>query len=86
MPATAAPARAQDLAGLPPTWVGVGTNDLFHGEDVTHARRLREAGVDVELVEVPGAYHGFDAVQRSAPVSRDFTTAQVQALRRALLS
>ncbi|MEI4277982.1 alpha/beta hydrolase [Klenkia terrae] len=85
VPATAAPARAQDLAGLPPTWIGVGTDDLFHDEDVTHARRLREAGVDVELVEVPGAYHGFDAVQRSAPVSRDFTTAQVQALRRALL-
>ncbi|KQS73192.1 alpha/beta hydrolase [Modestobacter sp. Leaf380] len=85
VPATAAPARAEDLAGLPPAWVGVGTNDLFHDEDVTYARRLRAAGVDVQLVEVPGAYHGFDAIQRSAPVSRDFTAAQVAALRAALI-
>ena len=85
VPAPAAPARAEDLTGLPAAWIGVGTNDLFHDEDVTYARRLRAAGVEVELLEVPGAYHGFDAVQRSAPVSRDFTTAQVQALRGALL-
>jgi len=81
----AAPARAEDLTGQPPAWIGVGTHDLFHAEDVEHARRLRAAGVEVELLEVPGAYHGFDAVQGAAAVSREFRDAQVAALRRALV-
>jgi acetyl esterase/lipase len=29
-PAEAAPARREDLSGLPPTWIGVGTLDLFY--------------------------------------------------------
>jgi acetyl esterase/lipase len=40
VPPLAAPARYDDLSGLPPAWIGVGTNDLFHDEDVTYARRL----------------------------------------------
>jgi hypothetical protein len=37
----AAPARRDDLSGLPPTWIGVGTADLFHDECVDYANRLR---------------------------------------------
>ena len=44
----AAPARREDLRGLPPTWIGVGTLDLFHDEDVSYAARLSEAGVPCE--------------------------------------
>ncbi|MEJ5946929.1 alpha/beta hydrolase [Pseudokineococcus basanitobsidens] len=84
VPAPAAPARAEDLSGLPPAWVGVGTLDLFHDEDVVYARRLRAAGVPCELEVVEGAYHGFDVVQRGAGVSRDFLAAQTAALRSAL--
>ncbi|GAA1297787.1 alpha/beta hydrolase [Saccharothrix xinjiangensis] len=80
VPPLAAPARCEDLSGLPPAWVGVGTNDLFHEEDVAYANRLRRAGVDCGLLEVPGAYHGFDAVQGKAPVSQAFVDAQVAAL------
>jgi acetyl esterase/lipase len=36
VPIYAAPARATDLRGLPPTWIGVGTHDLFHDEDVDY--------------------------------------------------
>jgi acetyl esterase/lipase len=60
----AAPARYDDLAGLPPAWIGVGTNDLFHDEDVTYARRLQQAGVASTLHVVPGAYHNFDSMNR----------------------
>jgi len=80
----AAPARASDLAGLPPAWIGVGTHDLFHDEDVRYAERLEAAGVPCVLHVVPGAYHGFDAVESSAPVSRDFLRRQLGALDQAL--
>ena len=82
--ALAAPARCEDLAGLPPAWVGVGTNDLFHDEDVAYARRLQEAGVDCTLEVVSGAYHGFDVIESSASVPQAFVEAQLQALADAL--
>jgi len=84
VPAYAAPARRGDLRGLPPAWIGVGTSDLFHDENVTYARRLAEAGVPVTLDVVDGAFHGFDAAFRSAHVTRWFVDEQVTALAAAL--
>ncbi|WP_164861578.1 alpha/beta hydrolase fold domain-containing protein, partial [Microbacterium sp. CPCC 204701] len=78
------PARRHDLSGLPPAWIGVGTLDLFHDEDVEYALRLREARVPCELTVVPGAFHGFDAVFRRAGVTREFHAEWVRALRAAL--
>jgi acetyl esterase/lipase len=66
VPAYAAPARADSLAGLPPTYVEVGDLDLFLGEDVRFALRLTEAGVPVELHVYPGAYHGFESLAPSS--------------------
>ena len=40
VPEYAVPARRADLSGLPPAWLGVGTMDLFHDEDVAFAQRL----------------------------------------------
>jgi acetyl esterase/lipase len=57
----AAPARATDLTNLPPTWIGVGTLDLFLDEDLEYAQRLIRAGVAVEMNIWPGAYHGFNS-------------------------
>ncbi len=57
----AAPARATDLSHLPPTWLGVGTLDLFLDEDMAYAQRLIRAGVAVEMAIWPGAYHGFNS-------------------------
>jgi len=79
-----APARRTDLSGLPPAWIGIGTIDLFHDEDLGYARRLRAAGVPCEVLEIPGAFHGFDGVLRRAGVSRAFWTAQINVLRDAL--
>ncbi len=80
----AAPARREDLGGLPPAWIGVGSLDLFHDEDVEYARRLVDAGVPCELSIVPGAFHGFDSIVAGADVSRAFRRAQADALRGAL--
>ncbi|MFO0576078.1 MAG: alpha/beta hydrolase [Polyangia bacterium] len=84
VPPHAVPARREDLSGLPPAWLGVGTHDLFHDEDLEYARRLATSGVPCEVVVVPGAFHGFDAFCSDAPVSRDFRARYTDALRRAL--
>lgn len=84
VPALAAPARGQDLTGLPPAWIGVGTLDLFHDEDLAYAARLQASGVACSVAVVPGAFHGFDILAPWTAVSRDFVSAQVAALRQAL--
>jgi acetyl esterase/lipase len=76
----AAAARREDLTGLPPAWIGVGTLDLFHDEDVEYARRLNDSEVPCELHIVPGAFHGFDAVFPKAEVSQQFWRLQARAL------
>lgn len=79
----AVPARRTDLSGLAPAWVGVGSADLFHDEDVVYAERLREAGVPVELVVVPGMPHAADMVPGLAAArrfGRSFETAVGRAL------
>ncbi len=80
----AAAARLDDLAGLPPAWIGVGEIDLFHDEDVAYARRLEEAGVPCELVVVPGMYHGADAMAPDAPSMQGFRASLTEALRTAV--
>jgi acetyl esterase/lipase len=83
-PNVAVPARRDDLAGLPPAWVGVGTLDLFHDEDLAYAERLQAAGVPCEVEVVPGAFHGFDGVVSKAEVSKSFLASQIEFLRGAL--
>ena len=83
-PAMAVPARRQDLAGLPPAWLGVGTLDLFHAEDLAYAARLDAAGVACEVHEVPGAFHGFDGIAPKASVSQAYFDSQCASLARAL--
>ncbi|WP_433803133.1 alpha/beta hydrolase [Actinomycetospora sp. CA-084318] len=84
VPEGAAPARRRDLAGLPPTWIGVGDQDLFHDEDVSYAGRLRAAGVPVELHVEPGMYHGADALVPDAPSVQAFRGRMVAAVRAAV--
>lgn len=83
-PNVAVPARNPDLGGLPPAWIGVGTNDLFHQEDLAYAERLTSAGVPCDVEVVPGAFHGFDGVVPKARVSQGFFASQVTWLRRHL--
>jgi acetyl esterase/lipase len=87
IPAAAVPARVKDLSGLPPAFIGVGSIDLFHDEDVDYAQRLNAAGVSTQLILVPGAFHGFDIFTQFAPNLRLvewFNRAKTDALRRGL--
>ena len=80
-PAVAVPARREDLSGLPPAWMGVGTLDLFHDEDLAYAERLRAAGVPCQVEVVQGAFHGFDGIVPKAEVSQSFFKSQCAVLR-----
>jgi acetyl esterase/lipase len=71
-PPHAAPARRENLAGLPPAWLGVGDLDLFYDEDIDYARRLEAAGVQCDLHVEPGMWHGADSILRSASTSKRF--------------
>ena len=81
----AAPARASDLSGLPPTFVGTAALDLFLEENLEWVRRLSRAGVPVELHVYPAAFHAFD-VAPDAEVAVRARRESVDALRRALTS
>jgi len=81
VPPTAAPARAADLSGLPPTFVSVGAVDGFRDEDVDYATRLNQAGVPTELHVYPGACHGFNLMAPEAAVSKQCTTNMLHWLR-----
>jgi len=83
-PAVAVPARRNDLAGLPPAWLGVGTLDLFHREDLAYAERLDAAGVPCEVHVVPGAFHGFDRIAAKSSIARAYFDSQATSLRKAL--
>ncbi|MFI5889777.1 alpha/beta hydrolase fold domain-containing protein [Actinoplanes sp. NPDC051513] len=82
--AYAAPARAEDLHGLPPTYADTGERDMFRDEDADYARRLSEAGVPALFTLVPDAVHAFDLLDPDAGSSRAARERRLDALRRSL--
>ncbi|MFE7041622.1 alpha/beta hydrolase [Streptomyces atratus] len=84
-PATpyAAPARADDLSGLPPAYISTAEFDPLRDEGIAYALRLLQAGIPVELHQWPGTFHGSLAVM-SADVSQRQLAELTAALRRAL--
>jgi acetyl esterase/lipase len=60
---------------LPPTFIGVGTLDLFVDEDITYAQRLIQVGVPTKMLVVPGAFHAFDGIAAKTRIAKEFTTA-----------
>jgi acetyl esterase/lipase len=76
----AAPARARDLSGLPPTFLDAGSAEVFRDEVVAYASAIWAAGGVAELHVVPGGFHAFENVSPGARL-----TAQVAANRRAWL-
>lgn len=82
VPVAAVPARVANLKGLPPTFIAVGSIDLFVDEDVEYARRLIDSGVSTELHVIPGAYHGFDVIP-TATLGKTFRATLIAAFRAA---
>ena len=80
----AAPARAADLSGLPPTYIDAGSAEVFRDEDVAYASRIWEAGGNAELHIWPGACHGFDGLLPQAAISKAAVDTRNKWLRRTL--
>ncbi|HYH31890.1 MAG TPA: alpha/beta hydrolase [Pseudonocardia sp.] len=79
----AAPARADDLSGLPPAYVATAEFCPNRDEDIAYALRLLQAGVSVELHQWAGTFHGSQAIV-SAEVSQRQIAELAGALRRGL--
>ncbi|MFB6392769.1 alpha/beta hydrolase [Polymorphospora lycopeni] len=69
VPAYVSPALADDLAGLPTTYVDAGSAEVFRDEGVNYAARIWAAGGQAELHVWAGGFHGFDALYPHVPVS-----------------
>jgi acetyl esterase/lipase len=83
VPIYASPARATDLAGLPPAYVSTAENDPLRDEGIAYASAMLQAGVSVELHQFPGTFHG-SALVTGAAVSRRAAQEASVVLRRAL--
>jgi acetyl esterase len=79
----AAPARADDLSGLPPAYIATAEFDPNRDDDIDYAQRLLQAGVQVELHQFPGTFHGSQVIS-SAEVSQRQLAALTAALRRGI--
>ncbi|MER7165425.1 alpha/beta hydrolase [Micromonospora sp. NPDC000207] len=79
-----APARAEELAGLPPAFIDVGSVEALRDEAVDYATRIWQAGGEAELHVWSGAFHSFDEWVPEAIVSGTAKRAREDWLRRLL--
>ena len=63
-------ATAEQLKGLPETFIIVGSLDLFCSEDMDYARKLMEAGVLTELHVEPGVPHAYEYLKWTPQAAR----------------
>ncbi|GAA1081705.1 alpha/beta hydrolase [Nocardiopsis composta] len=80
----AAPARAEDLSGLPPAFLDTGSAETFRTEVIDYAERIWSCGGRAELHVWPGGVHGFDSLVPEAALSRDARRARTAWLHRLL--
>jgi acetyl esterase/lipase len=69
-----------DLASLPPAWVGVGERDLLNPENIAYAERLKAFGAPCEIVAVPAMHHGADGAALKANSMQEFRRSMVNHL------
>jgi len=62
-PAYAVPGHREDLSRLPPAYIETAEFDPLRDEGLEYARRLKDAGVDVEVNPTSGTIHGFEVIR-----------------------
>jgi acetyl esterase/lipase len=79
-----APARAEDLSCLPPTFIDVGAVESLRDETIDYAKRIWLCGGNAELHVWGGAFHSFDQWVPDAIVSKLADETRVKWLKRLL--
>lgn len=82
--AYAAATRAEDLSGLPPAYIGVGSVDAFVDENTDYAERLNAAGVATQFEIFKGGFHAFEFTVPGAALSRRARESHYQAIKKGL--
>ncbi len=77
-----APARANDLAGLPAVLVDVGSAETLRDESVAFAAQIWSDGGVAELHVWPGGFHGYEFVAPHSRLAQETWTARIGWLRR----
>jgi acetyl esterase/lipase len=80
----AAPSRATDLSGLPPTFIDVGSAEVFRDESVAYASTIWASGGICELHVWPGAFHGSDGMVPQSTLSTAARETRLRWVRRIL--
>jgi acetyl esterase len=75
----ASPLLADDLAGMPPTYLALAGFDSLYDEGLAYGSRLRKAGVHTTVAAHPGQAHAFAELTAASPSAR---AALAQACRR----
>jgi acetyl esterase/lipase len=66
----AAAGRAEDLSGLPQTFIDAGSAEIFRDDAIAFASKLWASGVQAELHIWPGVFHGSEGVAPAAMLTR----------------
>ncbi|MFI5694049.1 alpha/beta hydrolase [Kribbella sp. NPDC051586] len=82
----ASPLHAESLNGVAPATIITAEHDFLRGEAQDYARRLKAAGVPVELIEYGGQIHGFFEMFTVTPDAHHAVNTAGDAVRRALHS
>ncbi|MBQ7922832.1 MAG: alpha/beta hydrolase [Clostridia bacterium] len=75
------PVEAESFESLPPAYIETAEFDCLHDDGILYAKKLRDAGITVELNETKGTMHGFDIVQ-NAPTTQAAVAARIEYMRR----
>ena len=67
----AAPARREDVSGLPPCYTYVGAIEPFCRETVDYVERLKQAGIEAEADVYPDWFHAYDLIFPMKKISRE---------------
>jgi acetyl esterase/lipase len=85
-PTTLAPARAENLSGLPQAYIAVAGHDPLRDDGKRYGELLAAAGVPVEVHNSTSLVHGYLGYAGVVPAATDATDRGLSALREALHS
>ncbi len=73
---------ATDLSDLPPAFIAVGSLDLFGMSCLDYTARLTCAGVNTQLITIPGVFHGFDLLGPDTPQTQTYNQLRIAQIKR----